>query len=1298
MPTVHEVKKQQITETPLLLFECTRASGAIERWSTHTAVFDESTYEARILRHNLLEFRSGADDSIDAVSRVSLTLANADSHFSQVQRTEGWKGAKLRVRFVFWNALTNTAASESVVLFQGICNPPDEITESSIRLTFTSRMNMQRILLPQLRIQRRCPWMFPSNAEQRSAALDGNRYSPFWACGYSASEEGGCGNLNGGAPFTSCDYTREACVARGMFDKDSQGRETRRFGGIEFVPSTISVKSYGDKNTQLSGALENESRFNDFVPLVYGTAWYRPPIVFARNDGNLTRMEVLLGVGEINDVVKVVVNGAELPAGRNAQNATATGWYNVANFGRRNGEFNLDFPGGDPYGGMAVMSVVVPNRLSDGSPLPRIEVLLEGLRLSTYDEDGVFSGEQFSNNPAWVLLDLLRRSGWEESEIDLTSFGRTAAYCAEPIETTDRNGAAVSVERFQCNLVLRKRRSAADVIRGVRNGSGLYLTYGSDGLLELHPESSIAIQQTEKPAGSNSTEALGGGWPAYEFGDGTSDFSDILRKANGEPALRVWCRSTAETPNRYSIEFQDEFNEYQQDSLSLVDLDDAVRAGHEISASLTALGLPNFNQAGRVLRAALDKSIRGNTYVEFETGLRSIGLKPGDLITLTYAREGFDRQLFRIVRIAPGSNYQTAAITVQWHDDVWYTGGEGALGLIGGGRYPAAELGVPRPLVGAVLQPDGSSQFEVEEAYRERADGTWDVDMTVRFSPPARPSGESLAVPLLSLSAIVETEGGSLSGGRSYYYAVSGVAENGTEGPLSFVVRASVPAGTDTNAVKLQKLSFDGQTAGFHVYRGLSPVQLLRIAADQPLASTFEDTGSQVEAAAPPDANYHHANFYWRLELLPENPCTIHGAASVGNDDLGIIPNELRGKVVRLTEGKGAGQERVVASNDETVLTLVMAWDVEPDSSSRFVVCEGAWNFGALSETSPVTFTVPNRQNTVIHISGRAANVNDRECAYELSPLTRHMIGGAAEDTDVPDIPIFGLSSAGRGTVQVGAIGFEDMSNVRSISAGTLSLHCWNELNGVSSIRLAEGVDASAEYITVTASAGAENGVLLQVGSEVMVVYSIDGVTYEVQRGAYGTAAVSHPAEEPVYHLKRHVSVLAFAKGFFGSPASGSYSYTLTMPNTRMVVAELFVTNARGNSQVGFACYADNTDGGIRTLSGGQITMQVDGALAVQSNAVPSIQADASRAVRDVFAMLNEPPTEGDVVVRITRDAESYCELTILAGETVSNSVSGRELQPLDPNWRLGLDVLSVGGGELATGHAGAGLTVMIRF
>ena len=64
------------------------------------------------------------------------------------------------------------------------------------------------------------------------------------------------------------------------------------------------------------------------------------------------------------------------------------------------------------------------------------------------------------------------------------------------------------------------------------------------------------------------------------------------------------------------MEFQDALNSYQQDGYTVVDPDDVTLCGQEISASLNAIGLPNNDQAGRILQLNLDKSVLGNTYVE----------------------------------------------------------------------------------------------------------------------------------------------------------------------------------------------------------------------------------------------------------------------------------------------------------------------------------------------------------------------------------------------------------------------------------------------------------------------------------------------------------------------------------------------------------------------------------------------------------------------------------------------------------------------------------------------------------
>src|SRR5262249_26479016 len=150
-----------------------------------------------------------------------------------------------------------------------------------------------------------------------------------------------------------------------------------------------------------------------------------------------------------------------------------------------------------------------------------VKVLAQGLKLPVYGSDGNLIGEQFSGNPAWVLLDVLRRSGWSAVEIDLKSFAEAAAHCDESIDARDLHGNAVSIPRVQCNLAVQKRKSAGDLIRGIRNAARLYLTYAINGCVQVRVEDTIARQQPAKPGGSNSEETLDGGWPAYEFGDGT---------------------------------------------------------------------------------------------------------------------------------------------------------------------------------------------------------------------------------------------------------------------------------------------------------------------------------------------------------------------------------------------------------------------------------------------------------------------------------------------------------------------------------------------------------------------------------------------------------------------------------------------------------------------------------------------------------------------------------------------------------------------------------------------------------
>ncbi len=1129
MANISDLKELEVPGTPLFLFDCTLKSGDVERWSTHNVTVGGHVYLARVLKHNLFDLKSSPEASTDAISRVSITLANADSFLSPIERNTGWKGAQLTVTFLFFDLTNNVVASDSQIAFRGVANSPDESTESGLRLSFTNRLNLQRVFLPETRIQKRCPWNFPATPAQRQEAVSGGalgEFSAFYRCGYSADQTGGFGNLDGAAPYTTCDFSRTQCEQRGMFDADHTSTVTRRFGGIEFVPASIIVRSYGEKGSHLATPLTNQALYNDFVPLTYGTGWYQPPVVLARNDGNLTHFEVLLGAGKVTGVVKVVVNDIEIPAGSAGKNMTATGWYNIVSLGTRTGSFNPDFsdsaghPLGDPYGSMAVLAVVVPNRISSGNTLPTIRVLVQGLQLARFDSGGSHVDDVFTNNPAWVLADVLRRSGWGLDELDLTSFAAAATKCDALVHTVDLNGNDTLIPRYQCNLILTNRRSAGDVVRGIRNACGLYLSFSAAGLLQLNAEDVLAAQQPSKPAGSNSTETLDGGWPAYEFGD--NEFSGILRRPNGEVSLRVSSRNAADTPNRYTVEFQDEFNEYQQDSLSLVDVDDSLLGGQDIVASFAALGLPNLDQAVRTAALQLYKSVHGNTYVEFDTSVKAVGLKPGDLITLTYSKEGFERQPFRIIEISPGLNFRTATITAQIHNDLWYTAANA--GVAGLGRQPNFNVGLPRPLIGSVLDSDGIAQFGVTGASIASSDGTVTVQLSVAFSVPDKPTASGVSSPLVGLNPQIDTTGGTIAGGQTLYYGLSALDAGGAESGLSFTVAANIPAATNTNQVTLISISLSAAATGFRVYRGNNPSQLLEIAANASVAAQFVDAGATPVLKGPPDYNYDHANFYWRFELQPEELVDIHSPTTIGNSTLNMLPGDYDGATVRITAGAGAGQERTIASYTPTTITLATKWDIEPDATSKFAIADSTWQFGASGNTSPVSFVVPNRDGTTIHISGRAANVLDYESAFELSPLTRFRISGSsgsAEDGDVPGEPTFGLFPTGSGTVEVQAIGFSSLDNTRSISAGTLTLGYWNELNGPATLTLSAAVSASDTTLNFATAITAQAGDLIQTESEVMVISAAvtSSTSCTVTRGAYSSTAAGHAIHALVYPL-----------------------------------------------------------------------------------------------------------------------------------------------------------------------------------
>ncbi len=1306
MSTIHELKKQTVLDTPLLLFACTLSDGTVERWSTHRVTVDGDTYEPRVLQHGGFDLRLAGDEAVDLGGRFTVTLSNVDGTISQFDRTQGWKGARLTVRFGFFNVTTGQPTTELSAVFLGIANPIDELTETQARLSFTNRLSLQRLYVPTLRVQTRCPWRFPSSSDERTEAIDGGArgtYSPFYGCGYSPDIAGGVGTLNSGEPYTSCGLTRDECAARGMLQRDSNNLATARFGGFAFLPPSVTVRTHGEKSTSTADAIDGRARANDAVPLVYGTAWITAPVIFSRNDGNLTHCEALLSSGPIEAIHQVLLNGVEMPLGISGTDMTATGWYNIVSVGERTGGFNLDFtnadgtPAGDPHGSLACLSVVAPNSIVTSGKLPKVQVLMSGLKLPRYNTDGTAIDAAFTRNPAWILLDLLRRSGWTTDELNLPSFATTAAYCDEFIELTTPDGSTVQGPRFEVNLALTSRKSLNEVVKGLRLSSALLVTVDDNGKLMVTPESTFAQQCATKRDSTNSTQTLDSGWPAYEFGDGLNGFSGILRTDGGASTFRIYRRATSETVNRLSVEFQDAFNTYQTDSLSLVDYADAEAQGCEISATSGALGLPHMDQAARALRLQLEKNLRGNHYVEFEASVQALGLRPGDLIALSHAREGLDRAPYRVLRMKPALNYERVLIVAQRHDDLWYQQVAGDIEM--GTPESESGPGLPRPLAGRSLDSEGQEIFDVSEEALTSGDGSNLVGLTVRYTAPAQPALSAPSAPVIGLTAQIQSSGGTLAGGQALYYALTAVDSVGNESVLSYTLRATLPSGVNTYQVTLNGIRASAKAATLNVYRGSSSRTLRRIAAGVAVASTYTDTGAAASVAPPPDRNFDHARFQYRYELLPETQADIFSDTTIGNTALGLLANEFAGGIVRILSGTGAGQERTIASHTATTLTLTQSWTVTPSATSTFAIAESGWKPAGITTTDEIRFLVANRPAETIEITGVAVNSGGAESGLDEALVTRHTVAGAGSgsDADVPGTPGFGLSTTSQGEYEIAGIGFESLDNTNTIRTGTLTVHYWNELQSPSGHTLGSAVDETAQNWSMSAACAVAVGDLIQVEHELVRVLEVsaDALAVKVDRGVHGTTAATHAAGTIVYPLTRASSVFAFAPGFFGSAASGSYSQRMLLPDVRIAAAEFYVTNAVGSSPTAGQAYTSTTAGGLRTLVGGQYTLQYEGELAIVSSIAPPLVVDSAIAVRDIRAYVASAPLASPVSLRVLVNGSTYATLSIPAGAKTSATVDGFGLAPLPEGGQVTVEILLVG---TTTGsYPGRDLAVVLR-
>lgn len=618
------------------------------------------------------------DQSVDAIVAMSaqgydipgsfqLTLADGDlALYNDHALAHGWKGATMTVTLLLWDAIAGDFSTDAYTWDFTV--EYAEITAAGVlRVPAISRNSMARLKVPNIPRQRRCPWVFPATAAQRLEGKD-NPTSPYYPCGYSPDLASAGNYESGTTPFTSCDYTREACTARGMHSTDSSARVTARFGGDTWIaPAEFSGRKY-TTGKQEGGFNTPNPPGATWWPKVYGTQWVDAVNLSPAQEPNSFRAECIVcdAIHGNASVLKVVVNGHEVP--QNGDPAKLFTWRYVTQ-GGRSGAICTDaiFDGqGDPHGSTCKIEWVVPTELASGGN-PSVRVLVSGpptlvvYPISTathggaggrvkitfpytnrlcagnspftvlvsgnaaiadgsyglYDWDstsvtlattagsgsssvGYVAFYVTNTNPVWHLLDLMTVGPWQLGDIE--NWMAAADHCDASISYADLLGATSSHARFRSSFALEtnSRQTLAQAVTALRLAAGIILSRNpATGKLTCNIKRTLAEQQPAAVSGSNYATAVSStladgtptnGYLSYLFG------ADSIERGS----FRATQRSISDSPNRISIQFQDEDNEHQTDSVSVIENDAFELSGlQEVANTLQILGIPNFDQASR---------------------------------------------------------------------------------------------------------------------------------------------------------------------------------------------------------------------------------------------------------------------------------------------------------------------------------------------------------------------------------------------------------------------------------------------------------------------------------------------------------------------------------------------------------------------------------------------------------------------------------------------------------------------------------------------------------------------------
>lgn len=414
-----------------------------------------------------------------------------------------------------------------------------------------------------------------------------------------------------------------------------------------------------DQNAR--GVLLNKQSNNAHIPIVYGERLIGGTRIFLEVSG--TDNQYLYGAlvlceGKINNITQIKVNDDAVTF----DGSIADGTQITSNDSRFGTTITIQpFFGGDSQSASSLLSTLSDwgsNHKLSGvayiafriewdadkyTGIPQIQAKVQGKLISTYDGSSSETANQYSTNPAFILLNYLTDTrfgkGIPIANIDIPSFYTASTVCATQI--TPYSGAS-QINLIDTNVVLDTSNKIIDNVKNLLRGMRGLLTY-QQGKYRLVVETIGSSVLT-------------------------------LNKDNVVGGLQIQSEKKNSKFNKIQATFINPEKNYQSDTI-VYDTNHSTYLSEDGSILQEgAIDLPTITspyQAREMAKLVLLRS-RNSLQVSLTANYEAMNLAVGDIVALTEDLTGFSAKNFRVAGLGINSNY-TVSLSLTEHQDSFYT-------------------------------------------------------------------------------------------------------------------------------------------------------------------------------------------------------------------------------------------------------------------------------------------------------------------------------------------------------------------------------------------------------------------------------------------------------------------------------------------------------------------------------------------------------------------------------------------------------------------------------------------------